>query len=547
MTRRTWSSIVFPGLLLGLALFVLNNLGIWHGALNTPDGHVHVMYSHAVDNSIYQSWVRSSLQRFLHPNFQGPWLTEQAVFQPLLVLVARVSQLTGIPLDWSFLLMHLVTHLMAGCALMYALQRFMTTTRERWAAVGMMLLVVPVPSLFLLPSLVLPLQQVGIPPLPGIGWFVWFTTDGFLHGISGSVLVTYGTAFTVAAFALLAAYMHTERRRYLVGACVASLLCGLVHPYEPFLIMGAGSLALLLWRGVSAWRRVAPDIVALCAASSIGVAPTALLALTTPWVHDAAFANRFVPPSPLLLFAMLGLPTLVACVLLVLQRRMRTPGDLVLQCWVGGTLIGLYVPFLPWTQHFLDGFHCAVGMLVVRQLGQNATVSQYALRYRRLATAGVISLAILSLGAMAAYYRQAWMDGDKPVPDRLFTSVIPEADVAAREWLARNGAYDDLVLAPVARAAWFSSVPMHTVAGNRMFSITYPEQSRLSNDFFAGRMNRAEAEQFLSAYGVHWIVMPAGGPLSLLPALAQERARYGPWTIYELPGQRMKPYPGLPR
>ena len=377
--RRT----VLP-LLFALGLYTLNSLGMLSGWFATPAGHVHLLQMNTSDNAIYLSWLRSSTSRFLHPDFQAPWLTESAVFQPLLVTIARLAPMVGLPIDRGFALAHLGLYIVAAYALLAALRQFMPTSRERWAALGVMVLSVPLPSLLLLPSLVLPLGRLGVPPLPGLGFFVWRSSDGFLHGISGSILVTYGTAATIASMAFLAAFMRTKRHRYLVGACATVFVCGLVHPYEPFLIVAAGSLALLLAKKPD-WRRAIPAVAGLCVAGGLGIAPTALLALTTPWVRDAAGITRWVPPNPAVLLAILGLPTLVASVLLVTRRRMASPTDLLLQCWVGCTMVGLYLPFIPWTQHLLDGFLVGVAMLLVRQLDQAPVWNRIWLQHRRLA------------------------------------------------------------------------------------------------------------------------------------------------------------------
>lgn len=533
-------------LVLALGLFTLNNLAVLSGGLETPDGHVHLLRVNATDNSIYESWLRSSESRVIHPNFQAPWLTEPAVFKPFLLLVARLSQFAGVPLDWGWLLAHLGLYVLAAYALFAAVTLFLKTSTERWAALGVMVLVIPIPSLLVLPSLLLPLDRWGVPSLPGVGFFVWYTSDGFVHGIAGSILVTYGTAATLASFAFLAAYMQTEKKRYLAGAAISVILCGLVHPYEPFLILAAGSLALLIWRGTR-WRRSLPEVAVLNLVGGLGIVPMAALALLHPWVRDAAAITRWVPPHPLILPAVLGVPAVLAGILFLVRRRMASPTDLLLQCWIASALIGIYLPFIPWTQHFLDGFHYGVAMLLVRQLGQTPVVERLWTQHRRLGMAAVGMLVVLSMSAYAAYYRQSWKDGRAPAPERLFTSLMAEDDVAARDWLKENGEHTDLVLAPVDRATWFSTPPMHSFAGNRLFSITFEEQSRLSDDFYAGRMDSAEADRFLSEYGVRWVLLPEGTAAGAALTRATPRVSLGRWTIVELEGNTMKPYPGLSR
>jgi len=539
------NKVLLP-LFLALGLFTLNNLAVLSGWLATPDRYAHLMHVDAGDNAIYESWLRSSDSRFLHPNFQAPWLTEPAIFKPFLFMVAKLSGLTGVTLDLVWLLAHLGLHILTAYALFTALKYFMKTSKEQWLALGAMLLTVPVPSLLVLPSLLLPLAQLGVPPLPGVGFFVWYSSDGFLHGISSSILVTYGTAFTVAAFAFLAAYMQTEKRHYLVGAGIAVFLCGLAHPYEPFLIVAAGSLALLIWRGTE-WQRSIPEVAALGIPGALGVAPTAILALLNPWVRDAADITRWTPPNPIVLLAILGVPAILACILFFTRRRMASPTDLLLQSWIACTLIGIYIPFIPWTQHFLDGFHYGVAMLVVRQLAQTPLTERILDRNRGLGMAAIATLFVLSLSAFSAYYWQSWKDGRLPTPERLFTSVVPKDDILTRDWLAQNARHTDLVLAPLERATWFSAVPMHSFAGNVLFSITFEEQSRLSEDFYAGRMDREETDHLLSEYGIRWVLLPERSTAQASLTSAKERARFGRWTVFEIEGNKIKPYPGIQR
>jgi hypothetical protein len=446
----------------------------------------------------------------------------------------------------GWLLAHLGLYVLTAYALFAALKLFMKTPKERWAALGVMLLIVPIPGLLVLPSLLLPLDRLGIPPLPGLGFFVWHSSDGFLHGIAGSILVTYGTAATIASFAFLAAYMQTENRRYLAGAGVSVFLCGLVHPYEPFMIVAAGSLALLIWRGIS-WQRSVPEVVVLSASGGLGIAPMATLALLNPWVRDAAANTHWDPPNPVVLLAILGIPTIMVCLLFFARRRMTSPTDLLLQCWIACTLVGIYIPFIPWTQHLLDGFHYGVAMLLVRQLVHTPLVRTAWGSHLRLGIATIATLALLSLSTYPAYYWQSWKDGRSPTPERLFTSVIPEDDVLTRDWLAENAEHTDLILAPLMKATWFSTVPMHSFAGNSKFSITFGEQSSLSNHFYADRMNLEEVDRFLSEYGIRWIVLPEGSPARLSLTRAKERVRIGNWTIYGIEGNKMKPYLSLSR
>ena len=85
--------------------------------------------------------------------------TVPSALSPLMVVIARVAPLVGLSLDWAFLLTQVGLYILAAYALVAAVRYFMPSTKERWAALGVMLLAVPIPSLLVLPSLLLPLEN----------------------------------------------------------------------------------------------------------------------------------------------------------------------------------------------------------------------------------------------------------------------------------------------------------------------------------------------------------------------------------------------------
>lgn len=520
-------------------LFVLNNLAIISGWLAPPAGYTPTLMTRTADIAQYLTWARAFSDNVLIPDYHAPWRTEPALINPFLWTLSQSARLAQLDLVTAYHLAHLLLHILAAYALFWALRVF---TASRGQAVGAMLVLlctVPLQSLAQLPLTLIGRGDM----LPGIGDFVWWSSDGFFHGISGSLAVTFGTAIALVALCCLGQYLKTEERRWLVGASLAAFVSGLMHPFEVFVIASAGSLTLVVWRGRQ-WRRAVPEVATLGLASALGLAPYVVMTLTHPWLREAAAQNHWQPGSPLGVLRMLGLPAILALAFLVIRPRMSSPTDLLLQAWFVCTLVGIYVPFVPWSQHLFDGFHYVTALLLVRQVSHSPLAAWFRQSYPRLAQAVLALGVLLSVSAYITYQVQSFRDGRLPTPDRLFTSVAPQDEAATIAWLQGYARSDQLVLAPLDSAAWLATVPIHSFASHYLFSLTYADQARLSEAFYKGQLTAAEAGAMLNEYGVSYIVAPLDSPALAYLRDKTPRAEVGGLTIYELPGNTMKPYPG---
>jgi len=525
-------------LLLAAALFVLNNLAVLSGWLNPPDGYGATLMVRAQDIAIYLSWANGYLIQNLVPSYAAPWHTEPAFFNTFMWLLARFSKLTGLEIVSWYHIFHFLFYVVAAYALFYAVRVFTETAKQFWATFLVILCVVPLASLAVLPSIIL--GRPG-PPI-GAGHFVWLSSDGFFHGISGSALVTFGTASTLLAFALLAKYLKTDQRRYFLYAILVAFLSALVHATEIFLIVAAGTIALVLWRGRQ-WKRAIPDVALLGLAGACGLAPYAIMTLRQPWLQELSHQSRWqLPGSPLEILLMLGLPAILVLFFLALQPRMASPTDRLLQSWFVCALIGVFLPVMPSPQHLFDGFHYATAMLLVRQASQSHLFSRLQASRPRLVLAASLTVCLLSLSAYPAYYRQSFRDGREPHPERLFTTVAPKDELAVISWMRQNARPDQLVLAPPANSPWLMMVPMHSFASHWHWSLTFPEQIQLAKDFYDGKLAPEAARQMLTGYGVRYVVIPEGSPAGNFVSDYNKRATFGSLTIYESGVNTMKPY-----
>ena len=152
------------------------------------------------------------------------------------------------------------------------------------------------------------------------------------------------------------------------------------------------------------------------------------------------------------------------------------------------------------------------------------------------ALAGWAAVSIFALGAV---YSQFWKDGKSANPEFL-SAVAPSGEVAMIAWMKTNLPRDRLVLAPEAMAPWVAAIPMPSLGSHDLFSVTYQSQRDLAGRFYRGEALRSD---LIDGFGVSYVVAPANAPIVLEGArlLHQEASL----RLYEVPGERMKPYPGI--
>ena len=538
--RARLSSAVAP-FTLSVFLFALNNLAIISGWLKPPDGYSAMFLIRAQDIAQYFAWANGYLQQNLVPSYHAPWITEPAFFNLFIWAIAKISKLVSLEPVSTYHVFHFLFYLVATYALVYAVRVFTQGSAQFWAVFLVSICVVPLPSLAALPQF---LTGKGGAPA-GIGYFVWSSSDGFFHGISGSALVTFGTAATLLGFSLLAQYLKTEQRRYFVYALLTVLISALVHATEAILLAGAGGLALFWWRGRE-WKRAIPDGFLLGLALMCGLSPYIYMVFRHGWLRDlASLTHGGTPGLPHELPFILGLPAILVIGFLALRPKLFKPTDRLLLCWFGFVLIGIYVPVIHWRQHLFDGFHYATAILLVRLASQSAFFDRLRNRQPLMLWGAAGMICLLSISAYAIYYRQSFLDGRRPTPERLFSSVASREEVAVIDWIRQNARADELVLAPPDNAPWLGMAPIHTFAGHWIWSFSFSDQLRLANRFYKGEMSVEEAHQLIADYGFRYVVVNATSLAASYLEGAEKRVDLGKLSIYEFKGNTMKPYPGL--
>lgn len=535
--QRTWKSLgrdLLP-LWIAAALFVANNLTLVGGWLADVEGYVVTGFIRGSDIFQYLTWARGFETLGRLPNYHAPWQTEPGMLSPFFWIFARLRTTLQIHEALLYHLLHISFYVVAVYALRALLRSCTDSSKQAWLAVAAMVCSVPLASLDFLPGL------VRGEPMNGFAAFVWRTSDGLLHGINTSVLVTFGTATLLLAFVFLARYLQRGRSRDLHWAAAVGFVSAACHPFEIFVIVTAGATALAV-ASRSDPRRAVYEILILGVPAALGLVVYALQIWRFDWLADVGAQNVWHPGWPPRLLRSLGLPTLLALALSIGRPRLGSRTDVLLQAWVGWTLVGLYLPFVPWSQHLLDGYHCGVGLLVARRLGQSPwTMRLYRAQPKLVSATGGLVLA-LSLAAYLGYYHQAFLDGGRSKPEVIFTALHPVEEVQTVGWMRKNAKPSDLVLAPHPYAQALAAVPMHSFASHWLLSGTFDEQVQHSLAFYGGKLTRRDALAFLRHYGMRFVIVRSGSPAQAYLEGREPRTIIGPLTIYEFPEARMVPY-----
>ena len=544
ISGRSLMRKLLPGLF-GAGLYVLNNLDVLHGFIAPPAGYLPMGVQRNSDIAIYLTWLYGYGKGWLLPNYSAPWTTPAQFVAPGLLPTAMLQRVLHVSPVAALQIFSLLGYLFVAYALAFACREFCQTRNQKILAVLIALACVPMDAL----PLVARLFGAG-------GGRVHFLTlsDGFFRGLVTWPLITWGTGFQALCMGLLARYVKTVQRKWVFCLALACVCSTLLHPFEIFVTVTVVAIVFTRKFGISS--ESARDFAVICAAAGIGLFPYVFQTLRSAWMHEVANANSIVL-SPAALTNVIGLPVLVALVLLLFGvPGSRSDEAVILKTWLLCSLGLFFVPGLPFALHVLDGSFIAIGLLLVMQieelLARGPRMAKPILLY-----VGVPVL-VWSLLPHAIVRAQAWDAGIATQnvqfpfdtcttfhgPCLQPTAIAPAAEVATTEWLRQNANPEDLVLATEDAAPWVAQAPVHSFASHWLFSLLWqnPNYRNVRNAFFSGALTPSQGHSLLELIGARFVVVPEGSPAGQYLTSAMQRARFGTWTIYELPGARMKPF-----
>jgi hypothetical protein len=182
-------------------------------------------------------------------------------------------------------------------------------------------------------------------------------------------------------------------------------------------------------------------------------------------------------------------------------------------------------------------------MLLIRLLFEHRQTKALYEKRPKLVLGLGFGVVAMSVFALVCLHEQLWKDGRSSNPSLLLSAVTSSDERGVAEWLRGKVSREDLVLAPPDLAPWLTLVPMHSFASHVQHSFNYAHQLEQANAFYQGE-SPSDARDLIQSYGVHWVVAPAASP-AVRYFDGPPSAEIGALRIYEIPGNRLKPYPGL--
>jgi hypothetical protein len=547
---RTFLPRLMPAFL-GTILYVLNNLDVLHGLIAPPPGYVPMGIQRNSDIAIYITWLYGYAKGWLLPNYNAPWITPSDFVNPGLVPVSLLQRALGVSPVAGLQIFSFFGYICVAYALAFAYKSLCKTRQQALWAVLIAIACVPFDSLPLISHLLGGSAQYGA----ATGRVHFLTlADGFFRGLVTWPFITYGTGFQILSMGLLARYVKTAEQRWMNWLILNCLLSTLLHPFEIFVTSSTAAIVLIRQSGFT--RRNLTNLALIAAAAGVGIAPYAIQTLRSQWMHEVANANS-ITLAPALLLGIVGLPAILVVALTLFGLPQSTSDEtLIVKIWFWASLVMFFVPGLPFALHFLDGSFIAIGLLLMMQMEE-----LHARRpdvVRPLVQFVGVPLLVWSLLPHGIYRVQAWDAGVDTMNEQFAfdtcttfhgtclrpTAIAPAAEADTIRWLRANANPNDLVLATEDASPWMAEAPVHSFASHWLFSLLwpYPNYRAVRNAFFAGTLSPEQAHELLAMIGARFVIVPDGSSAGRYLDIGTQRVRLGTWTIYEVPGAKMKSY-----
>ena len=531
-----FASWTFPrkllvALCLGTFLMMLHHIGVLAAWWNPPAGYSSLGYVNNLDVPQYLTWIQQAQNRILVPNLHAPWLTEPALFQPLMVMTSRLP----FPVIYSYYGLHLLMYWLASFCLIEAGFTFCRSWRQLAMASVVVVCELPLKMLawtigkFVSPALA---EAFAYGPIE----FCYDSADGlFRGGISNSMTLTFGTASMLAGFTLLAKYQEKRRPAPLVALLAVCTISAILHPYEIFVIGPGVMIFFLIYRQ---WL----EALLVIAASAIGMAPHFYFLLRSRWLLDNSEGIHGTVNTLSWAPATYGLPFLILAGLMALSFRLRWVNDQILQVWFFTTLLIPFVPGSPFTFHLFDGFAYCLALLLTRVASNDKQLQLLWANRPALAKSLALGFTAPAVVALCLFFAQLAADGRAKQPEVFLSSVIPTQDMRLVEWTAANIPAGKLVLSPEKLSPWITAGGVQSLASHDVMSITFKDQLELVESFYGGKQVLPE---IIDRYGISYVILRDDSKILLPEEDVSVVASIAGYRVFRINSGGMKIYPGL--
>ncbi|MBL8163977.1 MAG: hypothetical protein JNJ61_18460, partial [Anaerolineae bacterium] len=358
--RREW---LYVGLVI-LGVLLITSIPYLYAYFAVPeDRHFMGVVVNIPDHFQYFSWLRESQDKILVPNQMTPEDSTPLLFNFLWWTLGRVQAVTG--LDYRVL--YQITRLLAGAFVLAATYYFcgvvFTNRTKRWTAflvasfgAGLGWLLVVEKTLRRLADVNSPFAIYTSEPN------TFFNVLAFPHFAIAAGLITL-------IFAMVLLGQRSQRMRYAWWAAGLSLLLGVQHSYDMFIIYPViGLYALFIWLRDRKFPMYLFKLGVIVVLISMWPALQAFYITTADPVWKgvlAQFDNAGAwTPGPHLLPILMGIAWLLAIWALDIRTPWRERDDthLFIMAWFLSHFVLIYIP-LNFQIHLLSGWQVVIGVL----------------------------------------------------------------------------------------------------------------------------------------------------------------------------------------
>jgi hypothetical protein len=306
--------------------------------------------------------------------------------------------------------------------------------------------------------------------------------------------------------------------RPLLLAAVASLIASWLHPWQG-ITLGLIYVGLALLRRLRNWAALA--LPAVCA--GLPLLYYYLLSHHDPAWQLASHYEVIARLPAIVLLAGFGPLAVIAA--FGLRRPDGVLAEQALLLWVGACFVTYFFndSFAP---HALQGLSLPLGVLAIRGWQ----------RLRLPALLGAVAVALITIPGLAFNARKFVRAANS---SKLVQYYLPQSDARALAWVSQHGPAGG-ILAPTPFAVVVPSQTGRPVwTGHGYWSQDYPEQARVADRLFGGRMSPTASRAFVASTGATILVSDcrhrADLTRRLRPVLASVR-QFGCARVYVLKG-----------
>src|SRR5580704_12588635 len=230
MTKR---ARIGTAVLVGSFLFVLRNTAVLSARLAPPEGYQPLNLLRSHDMAEYATYLSLTGKTLLTPDLHAPWTLEGGFFHPLMLIPAHIGHWMGRSPAFTFQATFYLFCIAGMWALLYALDFFLPTPKQRWWALAAAFAAVPLP---LMAVVIQPLLRIP-PAFYGLGMieFAYNSSDGlFRGGLSNSFTNSCGTIAVLLALTFTAKRIVSGEVRFRYLAAGTIFFSALLHPFEFF-------------------------------------------------------------------------------------------------------------------------------------------------------------------------------------------------------------------------------------------------------------------------------------------------------------------------